>query len=168
MGCIVALKDSGSIYLASDSLITAKYGSIEANEPKFSMVNGDDKLVWFGYTGNPRFFQIAKNVPMDYEIEHLKSGVIKWTIALRTSVPIDFKYECMVVGNSSIFTFDQDGFVIEHTGSHFAIGSGAQYALGALDAMTDDASPLSIVKIVLDIVIDRDITSGGSVHTQIV
>lgn len=169
MSCVVALKDHGSIYLASDSLIETDYGYVEQNMPKFSMSGGNDKLVWFGFSGRARFFQIMKNIPILYSEAVNIDNVVEWTGHVKSHIPEDFKFTCMVVGNNSIFTFDSDRYVIEHTVKYYAIGSGAKWALGALDAMPDEYSPMRKVRMAIEIAKKRDVSGcGGEIHTQIV
>ena len=71
----------------------------------------------------------------------------------------------MVVGNGRIWSFDENHFVVEHKNDYFAIGTGAQFALGYLDAQPD-LSALMKVKGAVIITSKRDRQTGGKVHTQ--
>jgi ATP-dependent protease HslVU (ClpYQ) peptidase subunit len=166
MSCVVALKDHGSIYLASDSMITTDYGPRLDVSPKFHKLND---TVWFGSTGRMRFSQMMRHRPFNIRDKAIsKDDVVEWVFNMRDNIPTDFKYQCLVVGNNSIYYFNDDISVTELEEKFFAIGSGAKYAMGVLEAIDAETSPLEKVRKAIAVAIKRDISCGGQIHTQIV
>jgi len=144
MTCIVALKDNGRIYMGADSAITFGNVILDLNIPKIHKVG---KFI-LGYAGHVKVGQIIKSNFIETEEQGKESDleyIIKKVGEIKTilndngighiennqewqsnDILIAYKKEMYRVGSwYSVSTFRHD---------YISIGSGEEYALGALYA----------------------------------
>lgn len=170
MTTIIAVKkDNGSVDIAWDSLVSPTGTSY----PKVAQVNNQ---FYFGSAGHLRYLNILQtaDVPVvhdkDFKSEDfepltyiVESVIPAWVDALESAnkfIP-DQKDDWpwgvgIIVIKGRIFSVGGDFAVSEATGSH-GVGSGADYALGAIAAGKTAEKAIQIAE-------DLDLGTGGDLH----
>ena len=186
MGIILAIKKGGSICIASDSM-TVSGGS---RKQTAEHVYNTDKIIKWGssYVGTAShpswplvlqsYINQAKNKPGLRSKEEVFEELLKMHQILKDRYHLSSsgdeddlfessKFESLIVNSQGIFkTYELRS--VQQFIRFAAIGSGAQYALGALHALYDRLdSPEEIAREVLKTVVEFDDSSGlpGSFYT---
>lgn len=174
MTTIIARKNAdGTVELGSDTLATGPSGS-----PQVSKVWSTNGQMYFGVAGTCRYGDILQyaDVPQAHEKDFEEDGfdthkylVTEVVPAFHRALDNAYKYDpdtsddwkkgsILLVMKGRIFTFDGILSVCEHT-TYAGIGSGGDYALGALAAGKS-------VKKALEIAAELDPYTGGELRVE--
>lgn len=173
MTCVVGLKDAktNQIVLGADSLGSNGASCARVKDPKIFR-NGD---LWIGYAGTFRGGQllryslkikaIPKTAIFRWMIQNYAEGLrsmFKQTGRLHVESGLESAWPLshIVVVRGHLFTVQTDFSVLEYRDGYCAVGSGEQFANGALHA-TKGEDPVVRVKKALAAAAHHDPSVGG-------
>lgn len=154
MSCVIGYVGNDRIVIGADSCISSGYMYHKANYKKIFR-KGD---MYIGVVGRTRTAQIIENLfvaparTVDTSpVAYITGEFIR---ALRECVKEnddDLWFTVMLVYGGKLYTIDSDFSILESPSFH-AIGSGADFALGALSVLSEvDVSPERRVEVALEI-----------------
>lgn len=176
MSVVVGLVGEDGIYLGADGQATDGWQRIEMVAPK---VFRCPPLV-IGCVGTMRLIQILSTFlvlpksdghdPLDFLVRHFVpavQGILREHDCLQVkdgSAEIAGECECLIAAGNGLFRLSTDFQVIEREGGYDAIGSGAEYALGALEALrSHDLPGSSVVEAAVKAAIAFHMGCGGRI-----
>lgn len=148
MTCIVGYKENGKVYIGGDSSSSSSSGNIKIRkQPKVIKKGG----IIFGFSGSFKIAQLVEysfNIPKQKEkisdIEYLctafSGGLVQCLIDNKYGLNDENEMMCsaFLIGyNAKLYTVYADFQIAEHIYDYSSLGSGEEYALGALKAMED-------------------------------
>ena len=153
MTCIVAVEHEGNVYVGADSIGVAGWEKASRADQKV-FVNGDFIM---GFCGSFRLGQLlkysfeppaqsSKSEDMEYLVNDFVDS-IRALLKEKGSITVDDGVEDMIASSfivgyrGKIYTIESDLQVAMHTEPYFAVGAGAQLALGSLYSTIDDPDP---------------------------
>jgi len=170
MSVVVGFVGENGVYLAADGQATDGWQRIEMVAPK---VFRCPPLV-IGCVGTMRLVQILSTFltlpksdshdPLDFLVRYFVPAVQE--ILKEHGYLQDDKIagECLIVAGNRLFRLSDDFQVVEREGGYDAIGSGAEYALGAIEALKDHDLPAdSVVSAAVKVAMAFHVGCGGRV-----
>lgn len=176
MTAVAGFTKNGIVYMAADSLASSESHTSVVVGSK--LIKRDEFL--FGYTTNFRFGDILRYifVPPTRESQcPVTEYMVKYFIpALRTcleeqkytdNTPKSESGNFLVGYQGHLFEVQSDYSVIESADGYASVGSGFQYCLGAMNALTSCMlDPTDIVITAIKAAIAHNPYVGGSIDTQ--
>jgi len=147
MTCIIGFKSNGVIYMAADSAATSDDGDVRPIVAEKIIRNGEYLI---GFAGSIRAGQIASSKwfsdpPDNIEefVESLRLLMEELGCLVTTEVSTSMSQSCFLIAHKGeLYEILMDFAVNKVEGDFTTIGSGAPYALAAMDAIQDqDLSP---------------------------
>lgn len=135
MTIIAAIAEHGCTHVASDDRLVDDRGSVLTTVRKTFAAHG----ALFGFSGNLATFETVRDTPLgapEGELEDWLRRVVvpAWRAALKA---LDRKQdaEFLAASRGRLWLIGEDGVVIRIEDGRYAIGSGSEFARGALHAM---------------------------------
>lgn len=143
MTCVVGIEYAGKVAIVADLLGSEGNLKIEHTEPKVFVRN----KVIFGYTTSYRFGQLIQHVMPEPCPPEEAAAVYAWLVsefvpALRRTLKDNdcVGGQCLIGVNGQLWWLQDDFAVVRPADGYFAIGSGADFAIGALHALSNETS----------------------------
>lgn len=135
MTCIVGIENQGKVYIGGDVQGSSANHKIIHTQPKVFSRNG----VIFGYTSSYRFGQLIEHEVKD-PFSPPKNDVYRWLVTcLIPSIKMTLESNgyteggtCLIGVHDELWRMENDFSVLRSVRGYDSVGSGNEYALGAL------------------------------------
>lgn len=147
MTCIAGIEFAGKIYIAGDVQGTGWNNKVLHTQPKVFNKSG----VLFGYAGSYRFGQILEHQLPDPVIPNEESQIYRWLISVLIpdikKATADSEYEegpaCLIGVRGQLWQLQSDWSVLRSVKGYDTLGSGSEYAAGAIYSLLRFTPPNS-------------------------
>lgn len=167
-------KEENRVYIASDDVATSDTYKEHRQDPKIIKLPEDNPRMLIGFCG---FYNVIQELRLATIIIPKNSRGITMLQFVRDQIrPIleplaseeNFIFDLLIAFDSKIFRIAYDYTVAEVVGNYNAIGTGRDYAIGALYAT--DKNPLLSARdkltIAIEAAIKNDLFSGGEPNIE--
>jgi ATP-dependent protease HslVU (ClpYQ) peptidase subunit len=167
-------KEENRVYMASDSVGANNIYREYRKDPKILAIPDENPVMLIGFAGSPtviQAIQMANIAPPPDSKWGTMLGFIMGIIHPQLE-PLfdtnDFDFECLIAFDGKIFGIQNNFALSELVNNYNAIGTGRDYALGAMFAC--DKNPVLSAKdkvtLAIDAASENDIKSGGKVQIR--
>lgn len=170
MTTIIGLVHAGKAYMGCDSQTTHGWAKTIRPEKDQKIIRRDGFLI--GCSGNTRLIDLVKaqlQIPSDACIPALVEAMRKCFDEhgfLKKDSPQEFDGGCLVICNGELHHIANDFSTSTYADGFYAIGTGSDFALGALAVLDFRRNPKKTIRRALEVAAKFDMGSSGPFYVE--